>query len=1326
MRGPATANVAVTKAVTPTNPFTGDTVTYTIIANNSGAIDDTNVVLTDDLPADVAFASWVDQPAGATESGGTISWSGALSVSESITFTFVVTNNAAGNTVVTNTVMASGTSNMDTADAAFTTASLTGDITFVYYDLEDVVQTGDLIFLAGNFNGFDNTALSMTANADNSVFTATVPNLSGTLVYKYVVDNGGKEWEWLNTSDRTYEVAGTATIENYRHITSGYANLNTSDEITVSMNMATGQILGEAYYENVTNPAGPARGLVAEVGYGTDSDLSNWTWMPADFNQQNGDNDEYGGVLTPTVPGTYSYTVRFNGNSGMGNPNSEWVYADSTGVGPFPGGEFSLSDLGVLNVTFDSVPIATARAGSNGETFAVEGTVTYVPGTFAFAGWALQDASGGIAVFDGGFVPTIDYGDQVRMVGVRGQFSGEIQFNDILFFENLGAGPEVTPVVTDTAVVDTGSLDGVIVTVQGLTEGLSNCNDNNFAINDGSGAINIFIDSDTNINLCAESIDGNGIEVNLTGFATNFNGTNQIKPRRQSDVFGIFDRPTVLNTDPGNGATNVATDTSVDITFNEPVTATGTWFDFACSLSGNVATTADSGTATTFTITPTANLLDGDICNVTVKADAISDADGNNMLNDYPFSFTVGTATFGACGDPATLISFVQGDGFVSPIVGSDIVVEAVISYRYDSLSGFYLQEEAADSDNNPATSEGVFVYDPNNTITATVGSVVRVAATVSEFNGMTQLVNDTDRTVCGTDTLAPTIVTLPLANATDWEQVEGMWVSIEDELTVTDNFRLGRFGQVRLSVGGRLAQPTNVVAPGTAANDLQNLNNRSFITLDDALPFQNPDPVVYPEPELSFTNTLRGGDTLPNGIVGIIDEYNNDSADDYRLYPTGAVDFVESNPRESDAPAVGGRIQVASFNVLNYFTTFGSRGAEDQFEFDRQRDKIINAIVEMDAEIVGLMEIENNTAAIQNLVDGLNAATTAGTYAYIDTGIVGTDQIKVALIYKPALVTPVGNYVILDSSVDPDFDDSKNRPVVIQTFEENSTGEKVTVAVNHLKSKGSACTDVGDPDMGDGQGNCNGVRTEAAQALADYLATDPTGSGSDNFLIIGDLNSYAMEDPIVALQDAGYTNLILAFNGADAYGYTFEGQWGYLDHALASAGLVDEVTGVSDWHINADEPIVLDYNTNFKTPNQIDIFYSPEPFRASDHDPVLIGLDLETVTQPTSVTLTLLHNNDGESSLLPTTNTVDELELIVGGVDAFKSVVDAQVADAANKGNALVNVYAGDAFLASAALQCTLPPTNGPFYDALAQTKLPYTAHILGNHEFDYGPEFL
>ena len=140
-----------------------------------------------------------------------------------------------------------------------------------------------------------------------------------------------------------------------------------------------------------------------------------------------------------------------------------------------------------------------------------------------------------------------------------------------------------------------------------------------------------------------------------------------------------------------------------------------------------------------------------------------------------------------------------------------------------------------------------------------------------------------------------------------------------------------------------------------------------------------------------------------------------------------------------------------------------------------------------MNADVVGLMEIENDPAgfsAIEDLVDGLNAATAPGTYAFIDTGVIGTDEIRVALIYKPAAVTPVDAFALLNSAVDPEFIDTQNRPALAQTFTQNSNGERLTVVVNHLKSKGSDCDDVGDPDTGDGQGNCNLTRTKAAEAL--------------------------------------------------------------------------------------------------------------------------------------------------------------------------------------------------------------------------------------------------
>ena len=355
-------------------------------------------------------------------------------------------------------------------------------------------------------------------------------------------------------------------------------------------------------------------------------------------------------------------------------------------------------------------------------------------------------------------------------------------------------------------------------------------------------------------------------------------------------------------------------------------------------------------------------------------------------------------------------------------------------------------------------------------------------------------------------------------------------------------------------------------------------------------------------------------------------------------------------NPRTGAPEAVGGSLRVAGMNTLNYFLTLdyppGSaldnkcgpgqnvecRGADsDQTdEFTRQRTKLLAALAGLDADVIGVNEIENTTGVepLADLVSDLPG------YSFIDTGTIGTDAIRVGLLYRPAAVTPVGTFETLDSADDPRFLDTKSRPALAQTFQDAATGGRFTVAVNHFKSKGSDCNDVGDPDTGDGQGNCNLTRKAAAEALVDWLATDPTSSGDPDFLILGDLNSYAQEDPIDAIKAAGFTNLIEDFQGTYAYSYTFDGQAGYLDHALASSSLTAQVTGAADWHINSDEPDVLDYDTSFKPPTQ-DALYEPNAYRASDHDPVIVGLTLVnappsadaggpyTVTEAGSVELT-------------------------------------------------------------------------------------------------------
>jgi predicted extracellular nuclease len=584
----------------------------------------------------------------------------------------------------------------------------------------------------------------------------------------------------------------------------------------------------------------------------------------------------------------------------------------------------------------------------------------------------------------------------------------------------------------------------------------------------------------------------------------------------------------------------------------------------------------------------------------------------------------------GECGDPATAISDIQGSGTTfDPAFGGAQVVEGVVSAVKPGLGGFYVQEEAADVDDDAATSEGIFVYLGTGVAAPEVGRTVRVAGTVAEFgsNGSVTQLTDPEVGVCDVPVTDPvaTAVTFPLPEGTTLERYEGMLVTFEQDLVISEYFNYARFGEVvaALPPNGwdRLHTPTAVVEPGAEAIALAELYSRSVVTIDDSSTAQNPAALVHPGNGQPYTlqNSFRGGDTV-TGVTGVIDN----SFGLYRVHPTAYGEYAAVNPRPA-APEVGGDLQVASFNVLNYFLTLDDgtndvcganqdqecRGADDAEELERQRAKIVAALADMDADVVGLMEMENTPGVepAADLADGLNDLLGEGTYDYVDTGVVGTDAIRLGLLYKPGSVTPTGAFDVLDSTDDPRFDDGANRPMISQTFDAVADGARFTVSVNHLKSKGSACA--GDPDTGDGAGNCNLTRTAAAEAIVDHLAGDPTGSGDTDFLVIGDLNSYDMEDPIDVLVDAGYTDEIKRFGGEYAYGYVFDGQVGYLDHALASSSLDPQVTGAQEWHLNADEPSVLDYDTSFK-PAPVDALYAPDPYRSSDHDAVLVGLDLQ------------------------------------------------------------------------------------------------------------------
>jgi hypothetical protein len=606
-------------------------------------------------------------------------------------------------------------------------------------------------------------------------------------------------------------------------------------------------------------------------------------------------------------------------------------------------------------------------------------------------------------------------------------------------------------------------------------------------------------------------------------------------------------------------------------------------------------------------------------------------------------AITVLTDPIGVCGDPATSIHTIQGAGLASGDVSSIREIEAVVVATFQALNqigGYNIQEEDAQADADPLTSEGLRIFDNANT--ASVGDLVRVRGSVTEFNGLTELTNVIGYSVCETGhAVTPATVSLPLTSVNDFEAFEGMLVTFPQELVIAEYFNFDRFNEIVLTSERHLT-PSAEFEPGPAAIQAAQEFLLDKITLDDGRGNQNPDPAIHPNGNFfDLTNLFRGGDTVAN-VTGVMDY----AFGLYRIQPTQGADYTNTNPRTASPDPVGGNLKVASFNVLNYFTTLDyptgdpldnkcgplqnqeCRGADDANELTRQRAKIVAALSAIDADVVGLIEIENHPADVPtaDLVSGLNDLMGAGTYEYLATGAIGTDAIRQAFIYKPASVSLVGDYAVLDSIVDPRFLDDFNRPVLAQTFMDNSTGGIFTVAVNHLKSKGSDCNAIGDPDLGDGAGNCNLTRLAAAEALVDWLAGDPTGSGDSDYLIIGDLNSYDKEDPIDAILEGSddilgtgddYTDTIFSFLGEDAYSYVFDGQIGYLDHALANAGLSNEVAGVTIWHINADEPDLIDYDTSFKQDAQ-DAIYAPDAYRSSDHDPVIVGLGVCDEIAPT------------------------------------------------------------------------------------------------------------
>ncbi|GAB3600270.1 ExeM/NucH family extracellular endonuclease [Microbacterium tumbae] len=663
-------------------------------------------------------------------------------------------------------------------------------------------------------------------------------------------------------------------------------------------------------------------------------------------------------------------------------------------------------------------------------------------------------------------------------------------------------------------------------------------------------------------------------------------------------------------------------------------------------------------------------------------------------------------------------IADVQGTGDVSPLSGQTVQVEGVVTadFRTGGYKGIVIQTEGSGGaeDATPGASDGVFVFLNALAPTLEIGDLVSVTGSVSEYFGQTQI---TPASLSGVEVVeagvgVPEVTPLPdSVVGADREQYENMLVAPTGAYRVASSHQLYNYGTLWLNAGEDLAvKSTEIARPGDEAAAIAAANRANRILLDDGYSIQVTNSGhANDQPYFTEDVVVRNGDTVDFSDTGYVLQWG---FDDWRLQPVVPIDdtssadlkatFTSSNPRPEAAPTVGGDVQVASFNVYNYFTTLTSensdaRGAETSEEFEVQKSKIVAAINGLDAEIVSLMEIENSVklgepvdSALADLVDGLNADAGDEVWAYVHTpdeldDASTTDYITNAIIYKKDEVTPVGDSLtVVDETVW-----GNAREPIAQAFDID--GRTVTVVANHLKSKSAPSG--GGAEPADGQGFFNADRVAQAESILDFTETIEETTGSSDILLIGDFNAYAKEDPIEVFTSAGWSD-VAREQAPDEHTYTFDGELGSLDHVLASPSLAASITGAGVWSINSPEWSDRGY-----------AFGAAEagtPFRSSDHDPIIVGVSSEI--PPVSIDVVTINDFHGR---IEADNASAGAAVLAGAVQ--------QVRDANPN-----TIFAAAGDLIGASTFTSFIQDDNPTIDALNAAGLDVSA--AGNHEFDQG----
>jgi 2',3'-cyclic-nucleotide 2'-phosphodiesterase / 3'-nucleotidase / 5'-nucleotidase len=911
----------------------------------------------------------------------------------------------------------------------------------------------------------------------------------------------------------------------------------------------------------------------------------------------------------------------------------------------------------------ESITVAEARQAGAGQTVTIEGIATTKNGLWGYDTFYMQDGTAGMLIY--GSPKDVQPGDKVKITGKLLTYKNELELQptNMEIISSSNNLPEAQ-VIAPTAINE--ATQGELIKLENITI---------TALESDSYGTAIFQ---------AKTETGDQVRVihdNRTGSDYN----ELIKYYKEGDKvhlkgIGSIDTDGYHVKTFGLESYDLVNKPAVYVAQAQGKVPAGTKIELKSGIEGAEIYYTTDGSVPTIKSTKYVEPIALDTGDTTIKAVAVN---GENVSEVFSFTYTI-------LNTEGVKIRDIQGKGHVSIYDGSAVKgITGVVTYVIGT-STFIIQDENADDDKT--TSEAIQVYKSSHGVS--VGDKVTVDGIVEENGGGANLsktqINASAVTKTGTAEL-PTLLVVgkdilpnkiidnvemksfdPEEDGIDfWESVEFMRVSFPNAKVV----------------GPPYSNDVPIIVESTTNNEL---NNQGGLTI--AADDYNPEKVFLD----NAGNEFKSGDTFDGNVIGVISYSSNG----YQLLTKKDTlpRVIESNiqPEVTNIAPAEDKLTVATYNMENFSNNKSNTP-------DEKVAKIAKTFVSnmKSPDIITLVEVQDNdgetdsgnadaTESYERLIAAIKAEN-GPAYKWTDVTPVNNDNggapggnIRVGYLYNPDRVTLVegtkgtgieanawsetGNLMLNPGVINPAKFPDTRKPIASE-FE--FQGERVVVIGAHLNSKG------GDQSLwGSNQPpklNSEAERLGLAQEINDFIDAGLAKNPNLNIVVAGDMNDFEFTPALETLKGAVLTNMVDHVPAEDRFSYFFQGNNQTLDHILVSNNL-----------LNATTADMIHINANFTE-------------QASDHDPVLVQIDLANANK--NFELSIMHTNDTHAAL-------DKMPKTVTAVKEVRAEnPDALLLNAGD-------VFTGTLYFNEFQGQADLALMNLMGYDAMT----------FGNHEFDLG----